>query len=93
MLGWYHAGDDFFNEEDKVYVRYVSAHKDFNKAIDLLPIRFRNCSVDEVAHKLYWDHMHVKRDKKPDYDQLVAVLEEAERLVPGVYAKMHANSW
>ena len=49
--------------------------------------------LDEVAYKLYWDHMHVKRDKKPDYEQLVAVFEEAERLVPGVYAKMHANGW
>ena len=90
LLGWYHAGDDFFDEVDKVY---VSAHKDFNKAIDLLPIRFQNCSVDEVAYKLYWDHMHVKSDKKPNYEELVAVFDEAERLVPGVCAKMRANGW
>ena len=90
LLGWYHAGDDFSNEEDKVY---VSAHKDFDKAIDLLPIRFQNCSIDEIAYKLYWDHMYVKRDEKPDYEQLVAVFEEAEGLVPGTGAKMRENGW
>lgn len=90
LLGWYHAGDDFGNEEDKVY---VSAHKDFDKAIDLLPIRFQNCSIDEIAYKLYWDHMYVKRDEKPDYEQLVAVFEEAEGLVPGTVAKMRENGW
>ena len=33
---------DTYETEDKVYVR---ARKDFNKAIELLPIRFQNCSI------------------------------------------------
>ena len=37
LLGWYHAGDDFFNEADKVY---VAKHKNLDKAINLLPFRF-----------------------------------------------------
>lgn len=86
LLGWYHAGDDFFDEADRVYVR---AHKDFAKAIDLLAIRFQNCGVDEVAEKLYWDYRHVENDESPDYEQFAKVLQEAERLVPGVLAKMY----
>ena len=86
LLGWYHAGDDFFDEADRVYVR---AHKDLTKAIDLLSIRFQNCGVDEVAEKLYWDYRHVQSDENPDYGQFTKVLHEAERLVPGVLAKMY----
>ena len=86
LLGWYHAGDDFFDEADKVH---VSAHKDFNKAIDLLPVRFQNCGVDEVAEKLYWDYRHVESDESPDYELFTKVLQEAERLVPGVLDKMY----
>ena len=90
LLGWYHAGDDFFDEEDKVY---VSAHKDLKKAIDLLPIRFRNCSVDEVADKLYWDIRHLKKDIKPDYLLFAQVLEASEKICPGVLAKMRDHGW
>ena len=86
LLGWYHAGDDFFDDADRVYVR---AHQDFTKAIDLLAIRFQNCGVDEVAEKLYWDYRHVENDETPDYEQFAKVLQEAERLVPGVLAKMY----
>lgn len=86
LLGWYHSGDSFFNEEDKVYVK---AHKDFDKAIDLLSVRFQNCGVDEVVYKLYWDFQHVTYDEHPDYEQFTNVLAEAERLVPGVMAKIY----
>ena len=68
---------------------YVSAHKNLTKAIDLLAIRFQNCGVDEVAEKLYWDYRHVENDENPDYEQFAKVLQEAERLVPGVMAKMY----
>lgn len=86
LLGWYHAGDDFFDEADKVYIR---AHKDLAKAIDLLAIRFKNCSMDEVAEKLYWDYRHVTSDENPNYEEFTKVLHEAERLVPGVVTKMY----
>ena len=85
FLGWYHAGDDFFDEEDKVY---VSKHKNIDKAFALLPVRFNNCSIDEVADKLYWDFRHLKESIKPDYLLFTQVLEEAEKICPGVLAKM-----
>ena len=85
LLGWYHIGDDFFDDADKVF---VTKHKNFDKAIGLLPVRFQDCSVDEVADRIYWDLQHVKNDQYPDYEQFAAVLSEAERLVPGVSAKM-----
>ena len=86
LLGWYHSGDDFFNEEDKVYVR---AHKNFDKALDLLTIRFQNCGIDKVAEKLYWDYRHMENDETPDYELFSKVLREAESLVPGVLAKVY----
>jgi hypothetical protein len=90
LLGWYHAGDDLFDKEDRVL---VTKHKDFNKAIDLLSVRFQNCSVDEVADKLYQDLQLVTNDENLDYKQFAIVLEEAERLVPGVVSKMCENGW
>lgn len=90
LLGWYHAGDDFFDEEDKVY---VSGHENFDKALDLLTIRFQNCSIDEVADKLYWDIRHLKKDMKPDYLRFVQVLEKSEQICPGVLVKMRDNGW
>lgn len=86
LFGWYHSGDNFFDEADKVYVR---AHKNFDKAIDLLSIRFQNCGIDEVSYKLYWDFRHVDNDEQPNYEQFTKVLNEAERLAPGVLAKMY----
>lgn len=85
LLGWYHR-----NEKDKVL---VTKHKNFDKAIDLLPIRFRNCDIDEVALKLHGDIQHVENDENPDYDQLKKVLAEADKLCPGVIDKMRERGW
>ena len=85
LLGWYHAGDDFFDEEDRVY---VMKHKDIDKAFDLLPVRFQNCSIDEVADKLYWDLRHLQESTKPDYLLFEQVLAESEKICPGVLDKM-----
>ena len=89
-LGWYHTGDDFFDEEDKVYSIF---HENFNKAVDLLPARFQNCSVDEVAEKLYWDIQYAENDDRPGYFNFEKILREAERLCPGVQDKMCENGW
>ena len=83
-------GDDFFDEEDKVF---VIKHKNIDKAFDLLPVRFKNRSIDEVADKLYWDLRHLKESIKPDYLGFEQVLEEAEKVCPGVLAKMRDNGW
>lgn len=85
FFGWYHAGDDFFDEEDKVY---VSKHKNIDKALGLLPVRFKNCSIDEVADKLYWDLRHLQESTKPDYLLFAQVLAESEKICPGVLDKM-----
>ena len=89
-LGWYHDGDESLDEEGKVL---VEKHKNFNKALELLPVRFQNCSVDEVAYKLYWDLRYLKESVKPDYLRFAKVLEESEKLCPGVLAKMRDNGW
>ena len=81
MLGWWHSGDDFFDEEDKVF---VMKHKNADKAIALLPIRFQNCELAEVSEKLYWDIKHIENDASPDYELFAKVLVETERLFPGV---------
>ena len=90
FFGWYHAGDDFFDEEDKVF---LGKQKNIDKAFDLLSVRFQNCSVDKVADKLYWDLRHLKETIKPDYLLFAQVLEESEKICPGVLAKMRDNGY
>lgn len=85
LLGWYHTGDDLLCDKDKVY---VSKHKNIDKALDLLPVRFKNCSVDEVANKLYLDFKHIDNDDHAEYHNFSKILSETERLFPGVKAKM-----
>ena len=84
LSGWYQS------EDDRVLVK---KHKNFDKAIALLSIRFRHCSVDEVAEKLFWDLQHVKMDADCDDTCFSAILSEAERLVPGVTARMQEKGW
>jgi hypothetical protein len=85
MLGWWHSGDDFFSEEDKVF---AMKYKNADKAIALLPIRFKNCELTEVSEKLYWDIKHIENDATPDYELFAKVLMETERLFPGVIKAM-----
>ena len=89
-FGWYHDGDDFFDEEDKVF---VAKHKNIEKALDLLPVRFQNCTIDEVADKLYWDLRHLAESNRADYLQFEQVLEASEKICPGVLAKMRDSGW
>ena len=84
LSGWYQS------EDDRVLVK---KHKNFDKAIALLSIRFQHCSVDEVAEKLFWDLQHVKTDADCDDTCFSAILSEAERLVPGVTARMQEKGW
>ena len=65
----------------------VTKHKNFDKAIALLPVRFQNCSAEEVVEKLCWDFRQVKSDERPELAQFTKVLYEAERIVPGILAK------
>ena len=85
LLGWYYR-----NEKDKVL---VTEHKDFDKAIGFLPVRFRNCDLDEVALRLSGDIQCAKSEENPDCDQLEKVLAEADRLYPGVLDKMRELGW
>ena len=81
MLGWWHSGDDFFDEEDKVY---VTKHKNIDKAHELLPVRFQNCDLGEVSEKLYWDLKHIEHDESSDFTFFAKVLVDSEHLFPGV---------
>jgi hypothetical protein len=86
LLGWYYEGNDLSDKGDQVL---VPNQKNFDKAIDLLPIRFQNCNMEEVAEKLCGDFRHVENDELLDYEQFAKVLHEADRLVPGVLAKLY----
>lgn len=86
LLGWWHAGDDFFDEADKVY---VAKHRNVDKALALLPVRFQNCSLQEVGEKLYWDLKHIENDVSPDYRFFVRVLLATEGFIPGAIRELH----
>lgn len=87
LLGWYSDG---FPIEDERKI-YVKKHKNYEKALDLLPVRFQNCDVHEVAEKLYWDYVYVDEEENPDWTAFGKVLAEAERLFPGVIDVMKEN--
>ncbi len=90
FFGWYHLGDDVSDKDGKVYAK---KHKDFDKALELIPLRFRNCSVDEAANKLYYDTRCLREESETAYIQFEQVLTEVEKICPGVLAIMKGNGW
>ena len=80
FLGWYPKGLPL-EEDGKVYVK---KHKNFDKAIALLPIRFRNRDAHEVGEALFWDWQYVEVDENPDYKGLVKVILATEKIAPDV---------
>ena len=80
MLGWYSKDDSF---EENCIVR-VTEHRNFDKALDLLAVRFKNWNIHEVGEKLYWDMQHIKRDECFTEDVFVTMINEAKRLFPEV---------
>ena len=85
LLGWYPKGLPIEDDFEKVY---AEKHKNFQKAIKLLPIRFQNCSLHEVSDKLFWDLQYVEVDSNPDFDSFFRVLAETEWLYPGALDQM-----
>jgi hypothetical protein len=85
LLGWYPKGVPLEEDFKKIF---VEKHKDLKKAIELLPIRFQNCSLHEVSEKLYWDLQYVEAERDPDFDRFFKVLVEAELLYPGMLDQM-----
>jgi hypothetical protein len=85
LLGWYPKGLPIEDDFEKVY---AEKHKNFQKAIKLLPIRFQNCSLHEVSDKLFWDLQYVEVERDLDFDSFFRVLVEAELLYPGALDQM-----
>jgi hypothetical protein len=85
LLGWYPNGLPIEENFKKVC---VEKHKNFKKAIELLPVRFQNCSLHEVSEKLYWDLQYVEVDSNPNFDRFFRVLAETELLYPGALDQM-----
>ena len=85
LLGWYPNGLPIEEDFKKIF---VEKHKDLKKAIELLPIRFQNCSLHEVSDKLFWDLQYVEVDSNPDFDSFFRVLAETEWLYPGALDQM-----
>jgi len=80
LLGWYPKGLPL-EEDGKVYVK---KHKNFDKAIALLPVRFQNCDLHEVGEKFFWDLQYVETDENPDYEGLANVILAAEKIIPNI---------
>ena len=81
FLGWYPKGLPL-EEDGKVYVK---KHKNFDKAIALLPIRFRNRDANEVGEALFWDWQYMESDENPDYEGLVKVILATDKIAPDVW--------
>ena len=90
LLGWYPKGVPLEPDFEKVF---AEKHKDLKKAIELLPVRFRNCDLHEVSEKLYWDLQYVEADSNPDFDSFFKVLAEAESLFPGAAEGIYKDGW
>jgi hypothetical protein len=85
LLGWYPNGLPIEENFKKVF---AEKHKDFKKAMELLPVRFQNCDLHEVSEKLYWDLQYVEVDSNPNFDSFFRVLAETELLYPGALDQM-----
>lgn len=81
LLGWYPKDLPIEGDYQKVY---AEKHKNFQKAIDLLPWRFQNCDLHEVGEKLFWDLQFVEKDENPDYEGLANVILATEKIIPNV---------
>ena len=81
LLGWYPKGLPIEDDYQKVYAK---KHKNIDKAIALLPIRFQNCSLHEVSEKFFWDLQYMETDENPNYEGLVKVILETEKIFPDV---------
>ena len=81
LLGWYPKGLPIEDDYQKVY---AEKHKNLDKAIALLPIRFQNCALHEIGEKFFWDLQYVETDENPDYEGLVKVILATEKIVPDV---------
>ena len=93
LLGWYAKGVPLEEDYQKLY---AEKHKNLDKAIALLPVRFQNCSLHEVSEKLYWDLQYVEDAKypdSPDFDSFFKVLVETELLFPGAAEGIYKDGW
>jgi hypothetical protein len=81
LLGWYPKGLPIEVDLKKVY---VEKHKNFKKAIELLPVRFQNCDLHEIGEKFFWDLQYVETEENPDYEGLANVILAAEKIIPNV---------
>ena len=90
LLGWYPKGVPLEEDFEKVF---AEKHKDLKKAIELLPVRFRNCNLHEVSEKLFWDLQYVEAERDPDFDSFFRVLVETELIFPGAAEGIYKDGW
>ena len=90
LLGWYSNGLPIEEDFKKIF---VEKYKDLKKAIELLPVRFKDCNLHEVSEKLYWDLQYVEADSNPDFDSFFRVLVETELLFPGAAEGIYKDGW
>lgn len=100
LLGWYCRVGRIYDYSERVY---VTEYQDIEKAVALLPARFKNWELDEIIQKLYYDLEHVEAFKghgkddgaeaagRTDYAGFMQALVETDRLYPGIIDKMYAD--
>lgn len=79
LFGWYDKSYTFDGESAFI----ADSYKDIEKAIKMIPGRFKNCYPHEIGEKLFWDSQHLVNEKQPNYDAFRRVLLETEKLFPG----------
>ena len=90
LLGWYFKSGSpgSFNEDCKVHVK---KHQSFEKAMDLLAVRFKNWGPCHISEKLRWDLSHCAHDADFKYETFAKVICETERLFPGTLDQLQKD--
>ena len=90
LFGWYFKSGSpgSFNEDCKVHVK---KHQSFEKAMDLLAVRFKNWGPCHISEKLRWDLSHCAHDADFKYETFAKVICETERLFPGTLDQLQKD--
>ena len=80
FFGWFDTGMYSFDKKDGFV---AEKYKNIDKAIAVIPTRFKNCYSHEIGERLFWDTEHFRGEATPDYDGFCRVLLEAEKHFPG----------
>lgn len=90
LFGWYFEGGapGSFNEDCKVHVK---KHRNYDKAKNLLSVRFKKWDLCDISEKISWDLSHCAHDEDFKYEMFAKVIMETERLYPGTLDQLQKD--